>query len=72
VGEAVRLLDLFRRRQLAYELLDDYDREPISMEEALRQIKAFAASGDWPSCQNPRAVRSWTEATLEKASLYRD
>ncbi len=63
-----KLWNLYRRRKLAYELLADYDRPPVDLQAALRQIEAFAASGDWPACQ--RTSRTWADAVRAKADRY--
>ena len=62
------LWNLYRRRRLAYELLAEYDRPKIDMQTALRQIEAYAASGDWAACQI--TTQAWADAVRAKAKRY--
>lgn len=58
------LWTLWRRRQLALELLEDYDRDnaPFDMDEALRVIREFGEAHAPPV----NAGQKWREAARER------
>ena len=58
----MRLIDLYRRRHLAYELLDEYDGGNIDVDEALRRIRLYGAAHLHPVNAGP----TWAEQVRDR------
>jgi hypothetical protein len=67
-----RLLELWRRRELALELLDQYDRDtaPIDWQAVQRSLDEYVSSGNWTTEQRSAAIDTWRQAVEAQASKY--
>lgn len=67
-----RLVELWRRRELALELLDEYDRDraPIDWQKVQQALDEYVSSDNWTTEQRSAAINTWRQAVEAQASKY--